>query len=1117
MKNLIYKILFIVFFISNVTFSADELYRSKTSGNWNNPSTWEFSVDGTNWFAATSTFPDISSGETQIRNGHNVTVPASTQLSINQFAIRTGGTVTINAGASLTITDQSSSDLFMESGSTMTGNGGIVKTYGPNVQMILRTGCIFNSPLKIDTLISTIVNDDGDLTAVLKGPVEIDTGSTLAVQGGGFRIRFDSTLRNLGNIIGSGSSVDFYGYSMVNYGNISVTNFNYYDSSVVVSDSINKAGKFTSQNINIQPSGRVRHNGNSWTIGPSALTMNIISGGKLDVSNTNFILDGTAGTIQFNLDANSRVVYTGSTYPFQTKGSVNLNLRTGSIFNAGLRVLSGTTVCYSDVSPLIGEIFSPVTINAAAVMSVNPGGYGTRAYNTVINNGEISGSGSYFFMRGNSFANNGKVSTAHFYFDTTTSLSGTGTWACSNINIRSSGKVNIANNLSFGASSAVNINIDGGGVLNPNTRTLTLNGTSGTVNLAVFNLGTISNSGIFQTQGTVNFELKTGCVFGAPFKVNSGTCNVYNSNSPIIAVFNNTITIDAGSNLNVGAGGFGINSKSAVINNGTISGSASNFYLNGNSIANNGTINVTNFYFDDTTSIFGNGSWVSQNITARNSSMITLSNNLTFGPSVSTVTLQPSCSINPNDFILTLIGNPGLTFTMQSGSGLKNSGIVKTQQAVNLDLQTGCSFDTPLNVNTGTANAYSSVSPLTATFYNTITIETNSILNVRDGGFGLDSKNTLTNNGTISGPGSHFFMNGNSIVNNGTINVTNFYFDDTTSISGNGSWVSQNIVVRNLSLVTLSNNLTFGPSVSTISLQPSCTINPNGFVFTLIGNPGLTFTMQNGSVVKNPGTFKTQQSVNLDLQTGCNFNIPLHVNTGLTNAYSTLSPITAIINGTILTDSGATLNVANGGYILVANENVTNNGIISGSSSSFIFWSQNFINNGIVSVTNFYFKGIPFSPTYSHTLQGTGIFSGGNCVIEDGAFVVMNDNHQFSYLTINTGGTFDITSKTVKLSGAGVPIAVSGFLLTPGSTIEYNGIAPQTLISSNIAYENLIINDSAGVTCSDNFSIPGTLQIIKGDLDLNGKIINLLTNGILTETPGNTVKGNSGYLVVTRN
>ncbi len=938
MKNLIYKILFLCIIVTNISFSANELYRSRVSGSWTTPNTWEISDNGgVSWATSTTSYPSDTSGVTEVRNLHNVTVPISAQLSINEFIIRTGGTVRINSGASLKISDQTSQDLLMESGANLIGNGGIVKTKGATVEMMLLTGCNFIAPLKIDSLTALLQNTSGDITALLKGPVEIDSGSTLAIEDGGYKVRFDSTLRNLGNISGSSSFMEFNGYSMTNFGNISVTTLNFNDSSVVVADSVNKAGKFTSANINIQATGRVKHNGNNWTIGPSSTTINIVSGGKLDVSTTNFILDGTGPTIQFNLDANGKVVYSGATYPFQTKGSVNLNLRTSSNFNAGLRVFSGTTTCYSDVDPSIGEIFSPVTINAGATLNVNAGGYSMRAYNTIINNGLITGASSSFFMRGSSFANNGTVSSTYFYFDSTTSLSGTGTWSAANIFVRSTGNVSLANNLFFGASTAVNFTVNGGGILNPNSRIFTLNGNLATIYFNILNSGTTFNSGTIQTQGAVYLDLQTGCNFNSPLKVDSGTTIAYNTVEPSIAIFNSPITVDAGTSFNVASGGYGINSKS-----------------------------------------------------------------------------------------------------------------------------------------------------------------------------------TLTNSGTISGSGSYFYMNGSGVTNNGTINVTFFYFDDTTSLSGTGLWASPYIAVRNSAMVSLANSLSFGPASMTFTILESCSLNPNNFIFTLIGNPGITLVMNNGSTTKNSGTIRTQQNIDMDLQTGCNFNTPLNVNTGTTTPYCSVNPITAIFNGTILIDTGSVLNVAAGGYTLAANDNVTNNGSISGSGSSFTFYGQTFTNNGTVNPSNFYFESIGFSPTSFHSVTGTGSFITSNCNIVNGSYVNLLSTHKFTYLNVNAGGTLDISSRILKLTGGGTPLTVDGNFITTAGTVEYNGTTAQTIAGQNITYNNITINDTAGVNVAANLYLPGVLTVSAGDLYLNGNVIYLLANASLIETAGNTVRGTTGYISATR-
>jgi hypothetical protein len=68
-------------------------FRTKQSGNWNAPSTWEASQDGVTWTDATVTPYDTSNTIT-IRNAHTVTVTES--VDVDQTTIEEGGTVVVN-------------------------------------------------------------------------------------------------------------------------------------------------------------------------------------------------------------------------------------------------------------------------------------------------------------------------------------------------------------------------------------------------------------------------------------------------------------------------------------------------------------------------------------------------------------------------------------------------------------------------------------------------------------------------------------------------------------------------------------------------------------------------------------------------------------------------------------------------------------------------------------------------------------------------------------------------------------------------------------------------------------------------------------------------------------
>jgi hypothetical protein len=86
-------------FLPSILFSQAQ-YRSRQSGQWNDFSTWE-RFNGTIWENATiGQVPTSADGAITIRNNHIVTV--TTNVSIDQTTIETGGTVDIN-GSILTI------------------------------------------------------------------------------------------------------------------------------------------------------------------------------------------------------------------------------------------------------------------------------------------------------------------------------------------------------------------------------------------------------------------------------------------------------------------------------------------------------------------------------------------------------------------------------------------------------------------------------------------------------------------------------------------------------------------------------------------------------------------------------------------------------------------------------------------------------------------------------------------------------------------------------------------------------------------------------------------------------------------------------------------------------
>ena len=67
-------------------------YRSDTSGNWNNPATWQVSSDQVKWFAATVA-PDFNVHTIVIRAGHKVNVTRS--VTIDETSVEPGGNLVV--------------------------------------------------------------------------------------------------------------------------------------------------------------------------------------------------------------------------------------------------------------------------------------------------------------------------------------------------------------------------------------------------------------------------------------------------------------------------------------------------------------------------------------------------------------------------------------------------------------------------------------------------------------------------------------------------------------------------------------------------------------------------------------------------------------------------------------------------------------------------------------------------------------------------------------------------------------------------------------------------------------------------------------------------------------
>lgn len=265
---------------------------------------------------------------------------------------------------------------------------------------------------------------------------------------------------------------------------------------------------------------------------------------------------------------------------------------------------------------------------------------------------------------------------------------------------------------------------------------------------------------------------------------------------------------------------------------------------------------------------------------------------------------------------------------------------------------------------------------------------------------------------------------------------------------------------------------------------------------------GLTL---NSGIISGKGSLIINGAAGLSVLNNSVFNVNCKIKSGVT--VCTENPAFAF-NKELSIDAGAVFKIQAANSSVKANHNVINNGTISGGGT-FIANGLLFVNNGLVTNPNLSFNDTTL-------LSGNGNIASVNFNILPGAFVTVVSNLQLVNLSISSGAKLDISSRTIKLSNSGTPLVNNGSLITANSTIEYNGITPQTISASTFNFANLKINNPAGVTLQSGDSIPGLLHILNGDLNLNGDTITLLDTARIFETQGNTVTGN-GSIRITKN
>ena len=726
-----------------------------------------------------------------------------------------------------------------------------------------------------------------------------------------------------------------------------------------------------------------------------------------------------------------------------------------------------------------------------------------------------------FFGNGATFTNNGTLTntaganTFYFYgngFGTIVqSFAGAGTYSGNaRLDVFNVVTVNVAPSTSMTYPVATNqtvFTVENGSTLNLNNALNVIAPSSGAPYVGLSLGGTESGAGGLKTHGNVT-TVSSSNGFTAPFEAVSG---VQNGNGS----YNGPFTVDAGASFQLGStlslyGNLTIPSGATV----DINGSSVNFFGNGATFTNNGTLTNSSatlniFYFygngvvNGITQTFAGAGNYGNNLRVQVFNVVTV--NTTAGTALNglmNLQIDPVATLNlPNQ--LTFAGpSSGMVFALiNNGGTIAGAGGLKTQGLV--QIISGGTLNTTLEVNTGTTLSQGNFNNA-VTIDNTGTFKLNSTTNFYDnltinGGGTLDlfgsaaqfigNAKAFTNNGTLtnSGGSNLFYLYGNGVP--GSIVQT---------LSGAGAYGSS-VQVRIFNDVTVNvaaaTSMTFNSAANATNIQidPGSILDTTNVLnITAPSSGGSYVGFSQGGVVQGVGGLKTHGLITT-VSAGAT-NSPFEVVSGAQNGNGTFNGLftvdtgasfqllsTLSLSGDLTIQNGATLDFFGSALYFVGNgKTLTNNGSV--------------INTGAFNILYFYGNGVPGSVVqHLATSMGTWANNIREEVFND-ATLILDGDAQLGVVQVDNACTLDITNRTLRLSGPGIAMNIGGVIITPGSTIEMNGTAAQSVQTSlnGALFNNLTINNATGVNIpnpgANPMTVPGTLKLSNGVFTVNNNL-----------------------------
>ena len=1146
LKHLIgWSILVILLFQHPGVSAANGDYRTKASGNWNDPSIWQVYQSG--WQNATS-FPTYLNGSIDILNGHSVTITAD--IILDQVDINYGGTVTLNNGITLTLYNGSGTDLSQDGTlyiyGNLTDNGSITSSattyvYGTldiNGSMTVSGVMYINGTLQLDgsASVSGTMNVNGTVNAYDAFTI---SGSLYFYDGSHYKhYRNGGALPD--GVWNSGSSCEIYGCTSSYVTNLNQDFWNFTWNCTGQNDFFNLGtfgevhGNFTLEStgtgvIELTQSGSV-----NWTIDGNYVQ----NGGTFDPAYTsghdtiiiggNFTFGGGTISCPGSGSCTFRFNKNGATQTYAKSGGnyyqrINFEVTNGSTLDMGSSIIDNSSGGYfllaagSGLKTMHTQGVS-TTANTGCVQVT-----GTKTY---------SNSANYFYYYNGSQSSGNGFQTTQNGTVTVGSLSNATTLSLTN------GSVAINNKLTLTSSASANSSISGTITFGSNAILEYKGGAGQTATSAEWPSSAGPPNVIINNSNGISLPSSFGRTITGTLYLTSGALtigpNLLTLNSASISKTSGSITGGSGSSLSFT--GSGSTSLPGVLNG------LSTLTLNrsGATITMTGNLSVIDSL------ILSNGAFALSGGVISYGSGGTLK--YSGGSGQTTANAEFPASGGPRNLVIknasgvTLHAGRSLDGTLYLSNGALSIGSGNTL-TLNRDINIGSGSLTGGSSSNLTIGDYSSPITLPA-----ISGGLNNLTVNRPAGTSLGASLTIAATLTLSA--GALSIGSTTLTLNGQLSKTSGSLNGGASsniIAGGGNAISLDLPQVTLNNLTM--NRPAGGIRQTGNITVSGTMTVSGGV---LNNNGWTFAYGSSGTLKYNGSLSQTTS-------GSEFPVASGpFNLFIDNAISVGLHADRAIAGTLTLNSGQ---FSIGAHTLTLNGSITQNSgaSLSGGASSNIIFGENGsgtslpaveLNNltihrsgGVVLGGNVTTGGtltlelgtlslgsttltVNGALTQTSGALGGGasakmIFGGGGgwtslpavtlfdleinrpAGIKMSGLVTVGDN-----LTL-TSGSFSIESNTLNVNGA---ITYAGGSLSGGnsSNLSFGGSGAGTNLQS-VVLNNLTINRAAGIGLAGDVTTGGTLFLQSGSLSINSNTLTL-NGGISNSSSPGLVGGSSSNI-----